>query len=230
MRPALGTFKHEAVAVDQRRRRLYLTEDEGDGRFYRFTPERWPALDAGTLEVAAVSSDGDVRWIAVPDPNPEAGSGTPTRLQVPESTAFAGGEGITHRRGHVYFTTKGDNRVWDYEPDLERLRVFYDAATHRTPRLSGVDNVTTSRRGDLVVAEDGGNMEIVVLTPDRHVSPLLRVLNQDGSELCGPAFDPSGRRLYFSSQRGGGAGITYEITGPFRQGRRPLLSSSSALG
>jgi tricorn protease-like protein len=47
-------------------------------------------------------------------------------------------------------------------------------------------------------------------------TPILRVLHQDRSELTGPAFDPSGRRLYFSSQRGvDGRGITYEVTGPF---------------
>ncbi len=43
-------------------------------------------------------------------------------------------------------------------------------------------------------------------------------------ELTGPVFDPSGTRLYFSSQRGTQAdveatgkaiGITYEVTGPF---------------
>ena len=50
---------------------------------------------------------------------------------------------------------------------------------------------------------------VVVAVPARH--------GQAGSELAGPAFDPSGRRLYFSSQRGGGNGITYEITGPFRR-------------
>jgi hypothetical protein len=56
-------------------------------------------------------------------------------------------------------------------------------------------------------------------TPNGVVSPLLRVVGQSGSELAGPAFDPRGTRLYVSSQRGGGGGITYEITGPFR--RRP---------
>ena len=32
-----------------------------------------------------------------------------------------------------------------------------------------------------------------------------------GTELTGPAFDPSGTRLYFSSQRS--PGVTYEVTG-----------------
>jgi secreted PhoX family phosphatase len=215
-RPALGSFNHEAVAVDKRERRLYLTEDELDGRLYRFTPAQWPSLEAGTLEVAAVDA-GAVTWLPVPNPNPVIGVDTPTRLQVAGSTPFNGGEGITCRRDHVYFTTKGDNRVWDLDTRESRLTVLYDAALDPTMQLTGVDNVTNSRAGDLFVAEDGGNMELVMLTPDGVVAPLLRVVGQDGSELAGPAFDPSGRRLYVSSQRGGGAGITYEIAGPFRR-------------
>lgn len=215
-RSALGTFQHEAVAVSRRERRLYLTEDVADGRLYRFTPTRWRDLSAGTLEVAIVSGQ-DVSWELVPNPNPVIGVDTPTRLQVPASTPFNGGEGIACRRDHVYFTTKGDNRVWDLDTERSRLTVLYDAALDPTMQLTGVDNVTASRRGDLFVAEDGGNMELVVLTPDGIVGPLLRVVGQAGSELAGPAFDPSGRRLYVSSQRGGGSGITYEIAGPFRR-------------
>jgi secreted PhoX family phosphatase len=117
----------------------------------------------------------------------------------------------------VYFTTKGDNRVWDLDTREDRLTVLYDAALDPTMQLTGVDNVTAGRSGDLLVAEDGGNMELVIITPGGVVAPLLRVVGQDGSELTGPAFDPTGRRLYVSSQRGAGLGITYEIAGPFRR-------------
>jgi secreted PhoX family phosphatase len=82
--------------------------------------------------------------------------------------------------------------------------------------LSGVDNLTVSHAGDVLVAEDGGNMELCVIGPDRRVKVLLRLLGQDGSEITGPAFSPDGQRLYFNSQRGGrqgsGLGITYEIS------------------
>jgi secreted PhoX family phosphatase len=218
---ALGTFQHEAVAVDPRRRRLYLTEDVSDGRFYRFTPNRWRHLEeGGVLEVAGVAPDGAVTWQPVPEPNPAIPSGTPTRHQVAASTPFRGGEGITYSRNHVYFTTKGDNRVWDYDVRRERVTVFYDRGLDPGMTLGGVDNVTVAGSRDLVVAEDGGNMELVLLTPSGVVSPLLRVTGQEGSELTGPAFAP-GDRLYFSSQRGGtGAGITYEVTGPFRRRAR----------
>jgi hypothetical protein len=38
----------------------------------------------------------------------------------------------------------------------------------------------------------------------------------DISETTGPSFDPSGTRFYFSSQRAGIAGVTYEVRGPWR--------------
>ena len=67
-RPAMGTFKHEAAAVDPRGRRIYLTEDLIDGGVYRFTPTHWHDLSAGLLEIATVSADGAVSWSEVPDP------------------------------------------------------------------------------------------------------------------------------------------------------------------
>jgi hypothetical protein len=70
------------------------------------------------------------------------------------------------------------------------------------------------------VAEDGGNMEINLVTPAGVVTPFLRILGQGSSEITGPAFSPNGQRLYFSSQRGTSGdplgGITYEVRGPFR--------------
>ena len=40
VRPALGSFKHEAVTVDMINNKLYLTEDLPDGGFYRFVPDK----------------------------------------------------------------------------------------------------------------------------------------------------------------------------------------------
>jgi secreted PhoX family phosphatase len=74
--PALGRFEHEAAAVDAKGRRVYLTEDVPDGRFYRFSPRRYPSLEAGTLEVAVVAGNDAVTWRAVPDPG---AASTPTR-------------------------------------------------------------------------------------------------------------------------------------------------------
>jgi len=221
--PALGTFQHEAVTVDPVRAHLYLTEDLPDGRFYRYTPERmtgqgFPDLTSGTLAVAQIveGNEGGVVWHDLDDPAAET---VPTRLQVPQSTVFRGGEGIWYYEGLVYFTTKGDNRVWVYDTGSETIAIFYDDDDFEVPVLTGVDNVVVSAGGDVIVAEDGGDMQLVGLTPSGVILPLLQVVGQDESELTGPAFSPDGSRLSFSSQRGilghPGGGITYEVTGPF---------------
>jgi secreted PhoX family phosphatase len=214
-RPALGRFKHEAAAVDGPRRTVYLTEDESDGCFYRFRHATEGDLSAGTLEVAQVSGPdgGAVTWLPVPDPS---GASTRTRNQVAGATRFRGGEGAWYGDDVVHFTTKGDNRVWRYDVVGETLAVVYDDDTSCNPVLTGVDNVTVSRAGDVFVAEDGGNMQIVLLGTDGSVSPVVEVNGQNDSEITGPAFSPDGSRLYFSSQRGNGVGITYEVRGPFR--------------
>ena len=79
-----------------------------------------------------------------------------------------------------------------------------------------IDNVTITASGDVLVAEDGGDMQIVLLAPNGIVLPIVQIVGQDESEICGPAFDPSFQRLYFSSQTGplnlDSDGITYEIS------------------
>ena len=73
--------------------------------------------------------------------------------------------------------------------------------------------------GTVLVAEDGGDVQLVAVVLGGLVYPILQIVDHIGSEITGPAFDPSGTRLYFSSQRGPGGssrqGMTYEVTGPF---------------
>ena len=228
-RPAMGTFNHEAAAVVPQLRQLYLTEDKPDGGFYRFTPVAYPDLSEGLLEVAVVAADGTVGWREVPNPNPTPVD-TPTRQQVPEMTRFNGGEGIWHDGGVLYFTTKGDKRVWAYNTNTTILEVLYDHAAAPDASLDAVDNITVSAAGEIFVCEDGGNMEIGLITPEREVSPFLRFAGpahptegEFKSEVCGVIFDPSGTRMYCTSQRSHppsantpGPGAVYEISGPFR--------------
>ncbi|MFD8377249.1 alkaline phosphatase PhoX [Streptomyces sp. NPDC059679] len=221
-RDAMGQFKHEAAAADPVRKVIYLTEDETDGCFYRFMPTTWGDLSSGTLQVlvAGTATSGSYRWTDVPDPD---GSPTATRDQVSSAKIFNGGEGCHYAGDTVWFTTKGDNRVWQLNLSNSTYELAYDDSLVNpgSAPLTGVDNVTGSSSGDLFIAEDGGNMEICIITPDDVVAPFLRVNGQSGSEITGPAFSPDGTRLYFSSQRGtsgsSSGGITYEVTGPFRR-------------
>ncbi|MGW8064835.1 alkaline phosphatase PhoX [Streptomyces ziwulingensis] len=219
-RDAMGRFKHEAAAADPVRRVVYLTEDVTDGCFYRFRPTTWGDLSSGTLEVlvAGTATSGTVTWARVPDPS----GATATRNQVPGAKRFNGGEGCYYADDTCWFTTKGDNRVWQYDAAAQTIELAYDDSlvTSGTAPLTGVDNVTGSSSGDLFVAEDGGTMDICVITPNDVIAPFLRIDGQSGSEITGPAFSPDGTRLYFSSQRGtsgsSSGGITYEVRGPFR--------------
>ncbi|MEU9706718.1 alkaline phosphatase PhoX [Streptomyces sp. NPDC047981] len=220
-RSAMGRFKHEAAAADPVRRVVYLTEDESSGCFYRFIPTTWGDLSSGTLQVlvAGTATSGSFTWQNVPDPD---GSPTATRSQVSGSKKFNGGEGCHYANDTVWFTTKGDNRLWKLNLANSTYELAYDDSlvSGGGAPLTGVDNVTGSSSGDLFIAEDGGNMEICIITPDDVVAPFLRINGQSGSEITGPAFSPDGKRLYFSSQRGtsgsSSGGITYEVTGPFR--------------
>ncbi len=223
-RPALGTFSHEAITVDTVNNYLYMTEDKVDGCFYRFVPyslnsEGYPDLSAGTLQVAIVDVlMSTVNWENVPDPGASIQA---TRFQLSSGTIFNGGEGIVFYNGVVSFATKGDNRIWSYNTVTNRISVVYDAATHPDPILTGVDNITLSQQGELVVGEDGGNLQLVAITKTKHLVPLIQLVGHDASEVTGPAFSPDGRRLYFSSQRGtagiSSGGITFEVSGAFHQ-------------
>ncbi len=263
LRRALGTFNHEAAAVDPVHQTVYLTEDRPNGLLYRFTPEIYANLGSGVMEAAEVLDPGgqgpiepgEVRglaWHVVPAPSPSGGgvqspthlplTQRATRYQVPDATPFDGGEGCWYAAGAVHFSTKGDNRVWridtdalsglvaaggrrserrrpggDREPPRGRrggqISIVYDRATSGSPELSGVDNVYTAPTGDVYVAEDGGNLQIVALTPSGAVKPIVQLTGVSGTEITGPALSHDGTRLYFSSQSN--PGRTYEVTGPF---------------
>jgi len=229
LRPALGIFNHEAVTVDSKQNQLYLTEDEPDGRLYRFTPDRlnaagYPDLESGRMAVAHVidGMEGRVEWQPLPDASAQM---VPTRKQVAQSSAFNGGEGIWYHQGIVYFSTKGDSRIWAFDVARQSISVVYDqmiryeVKASGESKLFGVDNITVSSKGEILLCEDGPGMLVVAITPQRTLRPIAQIVGHDDSEITGVAFDPSGKRLYFSSQRGETGrsvnGVTYEVSGPF---------------
>jgi secreted PhoX family phosphatase len=225
---AMGIFKHEAAAVDARERRVYLTEDLVDGGLYRYTPERWPDLSRGLLEIARVGRGGAVEWVEVPDPS---AARERTRRQVPDSTGFMRGEGLWLDGRTLYVSTTADHRVHAYDIERRRIRVVYDGLASASAPLLRVDQLTGSRAGEVFVCEDIATEEIDIglIGRDGSVSKFLSVTGPDhrGSELTGVTFDPSGSRMYFASQRAfpesdtlPGPGAIYEVTGPFRGAAR----------
>ncbi|MDO9452619.1 MAG: DUF839 domain-containing protein [Stagnimonas sp.] len=167
----------------------------------------------------------------------------PLPLPIPGATtvtgsAFQGGEGVWHyeipealrttpalgtvpTRGVVFFTTKGDNRVYAFDIENQLIELIFDNENMQiTTGFNDVDNLVVSPAGDVLVAEDGDLMRLYVIVPNQQARLLMQI-TKGGSEICGPAFTPDGSRLYFSSQRGpsgptgtGASGATFELTIP----------------
>ncbi|WP_420429071.1 alkaline phosphatase PhoX [Algiphilus sp.] len=265
VKPALGLFSHEAAVVDLPNRTVYLTEDTGDGRFYRFVCNEDDVIDdgnggerlrmeSGTLQVLNIEGFEDdgypedvselltlrpVTWKDVLRPT-EGQQGVRASMSNAPGTRFRGGEGMwfyelpeplrmtpaggsVPTQGIVFFSTKGDNRIWALDVENQLIEVVFDNEQIE-PDFNDVDNVTVSPWGDLLVAEDGPLQRIMVVIPNQGARVLIQT-NHPGSEITGPAFSPDGSRLYFSSQRGpniegvslpendeaSGTGVTYEL-------------------
>lgn len=254
-KPSLGLFPHEAIAVDSIHNVIYLTEDTGDGRFYRWLadpsdiqPDGRLAMENGTLQVLNIAGleDGGyetddsalkqlrpVSWRDVIQPDkaqPDVRSEIESAGANPPGTVFDGGEGLWYyelaagdipagghaaTRGVIFFTTKGDNRVWALDIENDLLELIFDNSQIE-PDFGDVDNLTVSPWGDVIVAEDppqAPSSRIMVVLPNQQARPLVEVFHP-GSEITGPAFSPDGSRLYFSSQRRNGTGETYELRLP----------------
>jgi secreted PhoX family phosphatase len=142
---AMGRFNHEAVAVDPATGIVYLTEDRGDGLFYRFIPNTNRRLaNGGKLQALAILGENsrdtrnweegnapefpvreprDVAWIDLDNiDSPE----DDLRLQGFERGAavFARGEGIWFGDNELYFAcTNGGKiaagQVFRYTPSEE---------------------------------------------------------------------------------------------------------------
>ena len=231
--PAMGAFHHEAAAVDPDNEVVYLTEDEPDGAFYRFTPTAYPDLSEGVARGRRRSIDGRraSSWTRCPTrPGAHGADRAPGPPRSPRSTAArAAGTPTASCTSRPRATTRSAPSTRPPTPDrrLRRQRAARRRRQHH--RRAG--------SGDLYVAEDGDDMQVVRHHAPRATScPVAQIVgealppNAAPSEITGPVFSPDGTRLYFSSQRGGNpqTGITYEVTGPFRgAGQEPAATTTT---
>jgi uncharacterized protein len=229
---ALGQRAHEAAAVDAIAKVIYTTEDDGASRFYRWVANDWTGASpnfaaGGQLQAlsanltAALTGPAPVTWVNV--------TNLTTGYRGADSSAFARGEGCWIDGQTVYFTSTTDSNVWAVDGVNQTIEAVYRGGTGGA--LTQADNLTVHAPSrDLYVGEDSGNLELCIITSpysngNRAISPFLRfdVSAGGGSEVTGLAFSPDNTRLYVSSQRasatnpgGGGSGVIYEVTGPFR--------------
>ena len=158
----------------------------------------------------------------------------PERRQRPDARTSRGREQheapeglcIDQASGVVFFAESGAGRVIAYDPVSGVYELLYCEDDFDDPILTDTDNVAVSPlTGDLFICEDAGTFDICILTPEGEMAKFVNLsgvqhgesMTDASSETTGPSFDPSGTRFYFSSQRAGVAGATYEVTGPWRE-------------
>jgi len=150
-------------------------------------------------------------------------------------------EGATYDRGTVYFCStqgggpaepgpadpvqgfgNGSGQIWAYDVSSERLKLIYQSPGPDV--LDFPDNVTTSRRGTLVLCEDNVNDNYVRglssagklwdIALNRLVSSITGA-PRFNDEFAGATFSPDGSTLFVNIQAS--RGMTFAIWGPWHK-------------
>ncbi|MFI7417739.1 PhoX family protein [Nonomuraea sp. NPDC049684] len=184
------------------------------------------------------------RWVDIDEPDPrftgrppyeEAVQAVGRQGRAGGAAIFARLEGAVFHQGVVYFVSTqggatapgdrpppgfGDGRgqVWAYETWSGRLRLVYESP--RSSALDLPDNVTVSRRGTLVLCEDGdGDNFLRGLTRTGEIFDFCRlqpIPGDPGAEFAGSTFGPGGQTLYVNVQAV--RGRSFAIWGPWERG------------
>ena len=182
-----------------------------------------------------------VVWVDIDDPDPtfapdttnnEAISAVGDEGRAKGAALFSRLEGAVWSNGRVYFTSTqggsasdattsgfgaGRGQVWAYRPGAERLELVFESPGSATLDLP--DNVEASRRGTLVLCEDGpGDNFLRGLTRRGELFTFARNADpaQVGQEFAGARFSPDGRTLFVNVQSG--TGYSVAIWGPWHKG------------
>lgn len=230
---AMGRFSHEATATDPATGIVYLTEDAGSSAIYRYRPNDPANLHAGgvleamrladTLDTSPwVTGDSDriAEWVEVDDPDWAPGEPSTWQQVQPKGAArIVRGEGAWYGNGVVYLiSTSGGpaklGQVFALDPAAQTFTSLFTSTSEA--QVGAPDNVCVSPRGGIVLCEDGRGTEYVHgLTPGGEIFPFIRN-DLNGSEWCGATFEPKNGNWMFVNMQS--PGITFAITGPWRQG------------
>jgi secreted PhoX family phosphatase len=237
----LGRFRHEAAAVDPVAGIVYLTEDQGDGLFYRFIPKVLGKLDqGGRLQALAVEGVADTRnwtavefapgskraarWIDLEDTHSPRDD-LRRRGAAAGAAIFARGEGLHAGNGEYYFTcTSGGpaklGQIFRLVPGkagaADSIDLFFESGDRQLFEYG--DNLTIAPNGDLVVCEDRAGDAVNYLrgvTPAGKVYTIARLRAE--TELAGATFSPSGDILFLNAYS---PGRTLAIRGPWQRPAR----------
>ncbi len=179
----------------------------------------------------------ETSWVRIDEPDPGPDVPRPTDQGIAKGGAtFSRLEGAWYGNGRIYIVSTsggptGLGQVFEFHPRSGRLRVLF--ASPGQDVLSNPDNIAVSPRGGIVLCEDGSGVQFMHgLTRKGEIFPFAanNVVIPDGvpgkpaiapgdystREWCGSTFDTvRGKWLFANIQT---PGITFAITGPWRNG------------
>ena len=137
-RKAIGVRPHEAAPTDPATGIVYLTEDDHEGRLYRFIPDRYGDLSSGGLFAAQVGA-------AARDLDP--GVAEVARAREGHDAVRPRGGRLDLAREDLYFSTMAMDRVWELDLATQVIGVIYDGqGANAGDALHEPDNVTIHER------------------------------------------------------------------------------------
>ena len=166
--------------------------------------------------------------MAVPDPLAVT---TSTRKQLADTqvTRSRKFEGAWYGSGRILIVcsfarvsdgslAEHDGQVWSYDPEAQQLRLEVSFGVNPDPSVEGApdgpDNITVSPYGGLFLCEDGEGLSHVYAVDKAGQASPFALNRVNDSEFAGACFGPDKHTMYVSIQS---PGITFAITGPFKQ-------------
>ncbi|HEX7277508.1 MAG TPA: alkaline phosphatase PhoX [Acidimicrobiales bacterium] len=202
----------------------------------------------GVLEAMRLAGTADTRewttgtsaaieaWVTVDSPDWAPPTPSPwNQVRVKGAARISRGEGAWYGNGLVYIvSTDGaptrQGQVFALDPVAGTFTCVF--ASPSSGVLNAPDNICVSPRGGLVLCEDGSGLEFLHgLSPAGEIFPFAQnnlVLpasfeatkgysgDFSGSEWAGATFEPTNGQWLFANLQS--PGITFAITGPWRQG------------
>jgi len=242
---AMGRFSHEATATDPATGIVYETEDSGTSVFYRFRPtDRANLAAGGVLEAMKLAGTTDTAlwttgtsapvdaWVTVdspdylpPEPSPQ------TQARAKGAARISRGEGARYGNGVVYAISTnggpaGQGQVFAYDPAADTFTCVF--ASPAADVLNAPDNICVSPRGGIVLCEDGSGLEFLHgLSTSGEIFKFAQnnvklagtkgfTGDFTGAEWAGATFEPKNGNWLFANIQS--PGITFAITGPWKQG------------
>lgn len=185
----------------------------------------------------------DVEWVQIDEPwrnfgplvdgkptvsNDQAISFVSNQGLAKGAARFSRLEGAYYDRGWVYFVStqggpnlgtrfgygRGKGQVWAYDPRAEQLHMLFESPSDQVLDLP--DNVTTSKRGSVILCEDGPNFNFLrALTRQGKLFTIAqnKVPGRINDEFAGSTFSHSGRTLFVNVQSR--TGLSFAIWGPW---------------